>query len=510
MSVQECGDPSSGICASSWFRRCSERHLRTKTRVSLLRPTKTNLPAIPSPFPLHPQRPDRSLSLSLSLSLPISLSLSLSPSFSLFPSPWFSRLSSRPAARQPTPSAARLLSLYLSVCLSVSSLSDYLSLSLSLSLSVSLFVSTHPSDAVLASSCAHSNLVAPHQAPIVAIVGMLQEKPQLQNNAAAHQLNKSSRYFANVFLPDPIALPLAGGRTFDMPMLDVGRFVHVLERLGSFQVLFATTPRARPQRAKHHQNTARKHSEYIQVSGSVDHLHEHQQALRDGRVWGSPGQSLAHCSILQPLCHEGCPSMGRQRHSVPPATAGQVSLLQAHSMADAQGWCLFGRACDQVVGAHLRAQYHLASSWPSRALEKTCITSSTAARPLLPRPTCHIPHASTPTYSGATASGPTCFTTSHQASRTPHATFHAARTAARPHPTSHIPHPTPHPTSHIPHSIPPTHTPPHIPHHIPHHIPPTHTPPHIPHTTFHSTFLMFSGCILDVFLMCSGCILDVL
>ncbi len=204
-----------------------------------------------------------------------------------------------------------------------------------------------------------------------------------------------------------------------------------------------------------------------------------------------------------PSCHrcvmKVAQARARQRHSVSPATAGQVSLLQQHSIADAQGWCLFGRACDQVVGAHLRAQYHLASSWTSRALETTCITSSTAARPLLPRPTCRIPHASTP----PTAARPLLA----QPASPPH-TKHPAPHI--PQPTSHIPHPTPHPTSHMPHSIPPTHTPPHIPHHIPHHIPPTHTPPHIPHTTFHSTFLMFSGSILDVFLMCSGCILDVL
>ncbi len=282
-----------------------------------------------------------------------------------------------------------------------------------------------------------------------------------------------------------------------MPVLDAGRFVQVLDWLGSFQVLFATTPRTRPQRAKHHHNTARKHAEYIQVSGSVNHLHEHKQALRDGRVWGSPGQTLAHSSILQPLCHEGCPSMGRQRHSVPPATAGQVSLLQAHSMADAQGWCLFGRACDQVVGAHLRAQYHLASSWPSRASHRpqrrdrfshaphatshTHRPPPTAARPLLAQPA-SPPH------------------TKHPAPHMPHSTPHAQR-------HDHIPHPTSHTTSHIPHStFHPTHahaTPHPTPHPLPH---PTHahaTPHPISNNPFHilDVFCMYSACIIDVFLM---------
>ena len=193
---------------------------------------------------------------------------------------------------------------------------------------------------------------------------------------------------------------------------------------------------------------------------------------------------------------------GRQRHSVPPATAGQVSLLQQHSIADAQGWCLFGRACDQVVGAHLRAQYHLASSWTSRALETTCITSSTAARPLLPRPTCRIPHASTP----PTAARPLLAQpaspphTKHPAPHMPHSTPHAQR-------HDHIPHPTSHTTSHIPHStFHPTraHATPHpTPHPLPH---PTHahaTPHPISNIPFHilDVFWMYSACIIDVFLM---------
>ena len=72
--------------------------------------------------------------------------------------------------------------------------------------------------------------------------------------------------------------------------------------------------------------------------------------------------------------------------------------------------------------------------------ENLCIPSATAARPLILRPTCRIPDATTPKHSGATASGPTRFTTSHPTSHTQHPTLHAPHTAARPlrdqgHPT---------------------------------------------------------------------------
>ncbi len=70
---------------------------------------------------------------------------------------------------------------------------------------------------------------------------MLKEQPQLQDDVTAHRLKKTSKEFANVFSPDPIELPLAEGGTFEMPMLDLGKFVYFLaEQSVAFRSLLAS------------------------------------------------------------------------------------------------------------------------------------------------------------------------------------------------------------------------------------------------------------------------------